>query len=180
MWTRFKDSSWTKKGKWSTGSLGNGMRAFTVVSHLLPNACGGQVDTESSSTFTYVSHNICYREFPKMHDIKFGWFFSFVFFPTRLHAHRLWAVLRLHQVCHWTERTLSWAERCSSPHRYQIQAWSKVHWVPRVLSLRLSDVMLSLLKGDMRVPQVPGGGELGDGVLREAANRRPAEKQEKM
>lgn len=70
MWTRFKDSSWTKKGKWSTGSLGNGMRAFTVVSHLLPNACGGQVGTESSSTLTYVSHNICYREFPKIHDIK--------------------------------------------------------------------------------------------------------------
>lgn len=50
MWTRFKDLWWIKKGKWSTGSLGNGTRAFTVVSHLLPNASGGQVGPGSSST----------------------------------------------------------------------------------------------------------------------------------
>jgi len=47
MWMRFKDLWWIKKGKWSTGFLGNGTRAFTVASRPPPNASGGQVGTRS-------------------------------------------------------------------------------------------------------------------------------------
>lgn len=58
MWMRSKGLWWIKKVKWSTGCLGNGTRVFTAVSHLLPNACGGQVGI----------HNYAYthrrKEFP--------------------------------------------------------------------------------------------------------------------
>lgn len=43
MWMRFKGLWWIKKVKWSTGCLGSGTKVFTAASHLLPNACGGQV-----------------------------------------------------------------------------------------------------------------------------------------
>lgn len=54
--------------------------------------------------------------------------FLFTLFPllVRLHAHKLWAVLRLHQVRYWTEWALPRVERCSAPYRRPIQARSKV------------------------------------------------------
>lgn len=52
MWMRSKDLWWIRREKWSTGFLENGMRAFTVVFHLLPNVFGGQVDIDSHRDIT--------------------------------------------------------------------------------------------------------------------------------
>lgn len=63
-----------------------------------------------------------------IHEFIWDLRFLFVLFPLliRLHAYRLRAVLRLHQVCHRTEWTLPWVERCSAAYRCPIQARSKV------------------------------------------------------
>lgn len=60
----------------------------------------------------------------------------------RLHAHRLWALLRLHQVCHWTKWALSWVKRCLAADGCQIQTWSKVQhhictWHYELLTLHI-------------------------------------------
>lgn len=118
MWMRFKDLWWIKKGKWSTGFLENGTKAFTAASHLLPNASGGQVGTVFDN-----------EQFDKgMEVISVDKLFVTFLFPfrCRLHAHGLRTVLWLHQVRHWTEWALPRVERCSAPHRCPIQAWSKV------------------------------------------------------
>lgn len=52
MWMRFKGLWWIKKVKWSTGCLGSGTKVFTAASHLLPNACGGQVGIHNC-TYTH-------------------------------------------------------------------------------------------------------------------------------
>lgn len=188
-------------------------------------------------THSWTSHKTYYREFPKIDNIYMNevdrkvrnvdtliFQFVFVLFPflVRLHAHRLWAVLWLHKVRHWTERTLPRVERCSDPYRCPIQARSKVwDWIlnclyaaaticKRVLlptnEIAASVILLvilcfvwrvqtewlfkfcnahvvsmtSLLKSDVWVTQASGGGELGDGILREAAYRGPAENQEEV
>lgn len=54
-----------------------------------------------------------------------------VYVVCRLHAHRLWAVLWLHQVCHRTERSLPRAERRAAPRRHPVQTWPTVGiWLP--------------------------------------------------
>lgn len=129
--TRFKALWWIRKEKWSTGCLGNGTKASTAVSRHPPNASGGQVGTSSPSPPSAVSsHEPFLRELFKNEQHMYD-SISFLLFSllARLYAHRLWAVLRLHQICHWTQWTLPWAEGCSAPNRCPIQARSEVqHW----------------------------------------------------
>lgn len=43
MWMRCRALWWTRRGRWSTGSLGNGMKVFTVVYHPQLGVSGDQV-----------------------------------------------------------------------------------------------------------------------------------------
>ena len=56
----------------------------------------------------------------------------------RFNAHRLRAVLRLHQVCYRAQWALSRAERRAAAHRRQIQTRSKVRSRPRRGSIKLT------------------------------------------
>lgn len=104
-----------------------------------------------------------------------------VYVVSRLHAHRLRAVLWVHQVCHWTERTLPRAERRAAPHRHPLQAWSKVgSWLPFCMLPNRLVHWKSWLKSDTWPPQIPGRRKPGNGVFREAAYRRSAENQEEV
>lgn len=145
-----------------------------------------------------------------------NWFLDLKFlvcvlsFFLRLHAHRLWAVLWLHQVCHWTERALPRVKRCPASNRCPIQTRSKVqppvyccHWLWKTATRLqhqliwfyncawwvqtcmccfsiLYDRLMCLLKCDVWVTQASGGGKPGDGIVREAAYWGPAENQEEV
>lgn len=94
---------------------------------------------------------------------------------SRLHAHRLRALLRLHQVCHRAERTLPRAERRAAPHGHPVPTRSKVR--PRLPLARFAAA--GLLKSDSwLLVQIPGRRKPGNGVFGEAAHRRSAENQE--
>lgn len=171
MWTRFKGLWWIKREKWSTGFLGNGTRAFTVESRLLPNASGGQVGFSSSVMMLKDASKFSFLSYSRS---------SFVLILlARFHAYRLWNVLRLHQIRHRAERALSWAEGCPASHRCQIQTRSKAAaHIP--LAFKWSKFWMPVLRCAVLLLQVFGGRKLGDGSIREAAHWGRAEDQEKM
>lgn len=113
-WTRSRDSWWTRKEKSSTGSLGNGTKASTAASRLLPNVSGGQVGSPPPPSTDPLWENSL-----KMNNICFAALISSPLLG-RLHANRLRALLRLHQIRHRAERTLPRAEGCSAADRRPI------------------------------------------------------------
>lgn len=114
--TRSRDSWWTRKAKWSTGSLGNGTKASTAASRPLLNVSGGQVGNPSPPNTISFWENYLEMNNTCLEQLSY----SLAPLLGRLHADRLRALLWLHQIRHRAERTLPRAEGRSAADRRPI------------------------------------------------------------
>lgn len=165
MWMRFKGLWWIKKVKWSADSSGNGTRAFTAVSPLLPNVCGGQVGV---------------HVYPRRLKVF-----------TELTPSKALAVCCWQAPCpqttsctmaspglpsNWTNSAPSWKMCCPA----QTPGSDLINGRNLAAAVMLPYRLIYWLKSDAWPAQIPGRREPGNGVFREAAYRRSAENQKEV